>query len=90
MIIQGDEEEHVISGFSQTARFAYDAVWSVALGLDAALGELSSRCGGNADFESYNPLSRDVASRRCMGELLSSKINGVAFDGASVSVKGWG
>lgn len=72
---------------SRPASFAYDAVWSIALGLDAALGELARECGNGTDLASFDPLARDVERRDCIGTLLSNKIGETAFEGVSVSWK---
>ena len=64
----------------------YDAVWAIALGLNATLAELSSACGNETRIEDFDPLGRDVESRDCVGDLLSDEIDGTTFEGVSVSL----
>ena len=73
--------------FSDSAIFAYDAVWSMALGLDAVSAELPQVCGNGTSLGDYDPLERgpgrDVG--RCIAELLTSRIGELSFSGLAVS-----
>ena len=77
-----DEEEGSL--ISPTAAFAYDAAWSVGLGLDSALEALPSQCGNETALGTFDPLDRDVERRSCVGRLVGREIGSVAFGGASV------
>lgn len=70
---------------SRSTSFAYDAVWSIALGLKATLADLERECGNGTDLASFDPLGRDVGRRDCVGALLSNKIGQTDFEGVSVS-----
>ncbi len=77
-------EERV--SFTGTASFAYDAVWSLALGLKAVIEDLASDCGSGTSLEGFHPLDRHMGRRNCVGDLLRDTINAVTFEGVSVSV----
>ena len=72
---------------SQPAIFVYDAIWSMALGLDATSAELPLTCGSDVRLGEYDPLLRGAGREvgRCVAALFSNKLNTLAFDGVSVS-----
>lgn len=69
--------------FTQAALYAFDAVWSIALGLDHTLEKLSHEC----ESETFIPLDGNTAAghSKCIGDLLRTSIDKVSFEGASVS-----
>ena len=88
-----------MENFAKRTAFAYDAVWSVALGLNATIAEL----GNDTDLKAFSPppvtadhcgdfdsLNRDWEPGRSsyFGTLLRNKIFDAAFEGVSVS-KHW-
>ena len=81
-----EDDASIIFNSSRVAPLAYDAVWSLALGLNATIEGVSSQCGSTVDLRSFNPLSTEVEVRACIGALLSNKINNTTFNGASVSL----
>ncbi len=84
--LDGDNREVEIT-FTQSAIFAYDAVWSMARSLDAMLVELPSVCGSGVSLGSFDPLERGTEREtgRCMAALFTSNINALNFNGLSVS-----
>ena len=68
--------------FTSAAMFAYDAVWSMGLGMDAVSASLA--CNGS--LGDYDPLERGAGREvgRCIAALLTSRISTLSFDGLSV------
>lgn len=74
--------------FTQAALYAFDAVWSIALGLNHTLEKLSHECGSGRGTETFIPLDGNTAaghSSCILGDLLRTSIDKVSFEGASVS-----
>ena len=82
-----DADRGVEITFTQPAIFMYDAVWSMALGLNATSAELPLICGSDAILGGYDPLQRGGGREvgRCVAALLTDRINALNFDGLSVS-----
>ena len=70
---------------SRIALFAYDAVWTVALALNATAQALPQRCGNSTSLEHFDPLASDMVRRGCVATLFSESADKVSFEGMSVS-----
>ena len=73
--------------YTRTSFFAYDALWSMALGLNAALEDLHI-CGTGTSLTDFNPLDRQTGGlKSCIGKVLVDSIHEISFNGVSVSLK---
>ena len=71
------------ASFTWAGLLAYDAVWTVALGLNVSISELSAKCMSQEDL--HDASDNGVKLRDCIGPILVEKIRHIEFDGVSVS-----